>query len=40
MPKDKGTIVFFSSNIEHEVTPVTKGTRYALVGWVNGPNLR
>lgn len=40
MPKKKGSIIFFSSNIEHEVKPVTKGTRYSLVGWVNGPNLR
>lgn len=40
MPKERGTIVFFSSNIEHEVTPVKKGTRYALVSWVQGPNLR
>jgi len=40
MTRNKGDIIFFSSNIEHEVTPVTKGTRYSLVGWVNGPNLR
>ena len=37
--KDKGTIVFFPSHIMHEVTPVTKGTRYSLVSWVRGPNL-
>jgi PKHD-type hydroxylase len=40
MSRNKGDIIFFSSDIEHEVTPVTKGTRYSLVGWVNGPNLR
>lgn len=40
MSRNKGDIIFFSSNIEHEVTPVTKGTRYSLVGWINGPNLR
>lgn len=40
MSKTKGSIIFFSSNIEHEVKPVTKGKRYSLVGWVNGPNLR
>lgn len=39
-PKTKGTIVFFQSNILHEVKPVKKGTRYALVSWVQGPNLR
>ena len=39
-PKAKGTIVFFQSNILHEVKPVKKGSRYALVSWVQGPNLR
>lgn len=39
-PKTKGTIIFFQSNIFHEVKPVKKGTRHALVSWVQGPNLR
>ena len=39
-PKTKGTIVFFQSNILHEVKPIKKGTRHALVSWVQGPNLR
>lgn len=39
-PKEKGTIIFFESDIMHEVKPVKKGTRYALVSWVQGPNLR
>ena len=38
--KTKGTIIFFQSNILHEVKPVKKGTRYSLVSWVQGPNLR
>jgi len=38
-PKSKGTIVFFESDILHEVTPVTKGVRHSLVSWVRGPNL-
>lgn len=37
--KNKGSITFFPSDILHEVTPVTKGTRYSLVSWVQGPNL-
>ena len=37
--KKKGSITFFPSNIFHEVTPVTKGNRYSLVGWVSGPNI-
>lgn len=40
LPKEQGTIIFFSSDLEHEVTPVIKGTRYSLVSWINGPNLR
>ena len=36
----KGTIIFFPSYVLHEVTPVTKGTRKALVGWVMGPNFK
>jgi PKHD-type hydroxylase len=39
-PKTKGTIIFFESNIQHEVKPVKKGIRHALVSWVQGPNLR
>ncbi len=39
-PKSKGTIIFFESDISHEVTPVTKGVRHSLVSWVRGPNLR
>lgn len=35
-----GTINFFPSWTLHEVTPVTKGTRYSLVGWVSGPRFR
>jgi PKHD-type hydroxylase len=38
--RKKGTIVFFPSYILHEVTPVTKGTRRALVGWVTGPSFK
>lgn len=38
--KNFGKIIFFPSHTLHEVTPVTKGTRYTLVGWVHGPKLR
>lgn len=37
--KDKGTIILFPSHVLHEVTPVTKGIRYSLVSWVQGPNI-
>jgi PKHD-type hydroxylase len=32
-----GSISFFPSYTIHEVTPVTVGTRYSLVGWACGP---
>jgi PKHD-type hydroxylase len=37
--KDKGTLIFFPSFTLHEVTPVTRGTRKSLVGWVHGPKF-
>lgn len=40
MRKDRGFISVFPSYTLHEVTPVTKGTRYSLVCWVSGPPFR
>jgi len=37
--KTKGTIALFDADLLHEVEPVTKGTRKALVGWFVGPNV-
>jgi len=33
----KGSIVFFPSNFmyPHKIEPITKGTRYSLVGWIH-----
>ncbi|TAD89071.1 MAG: 2OG-Fe(II) oxygenase [Alphaproteobacteria bacterium] len=39
-PRQQGTIVFFPSYNVHRVTPVTKGVRHSLVGWIHGPPLR
>lgn len=39
-PKEKGTIIFFQSDILHEVIPVKRGVRHSLVSWIQGPNLR
>lgn len=36
---NKNDIVFFPSFTPHRVTPVTKGKRISLVGWVVGPNF-
>ena len=38
--KQKGTIITFPSFIIHRVLPVTKGTRYSLVVWHTGPQLK
>jgi PKHD-type hydroxylase len=38
--KQIGLISVFPSYTLHEVTPVTRGTRYSLVGWVCGKPFR
>ena len=38
--KQKGTVIVFPSFLYHKVMPVTRGTRYSLVGWYEGPNWR
>jgi PKHD-type hydroxylase len=35
-----GSLIVFPSFMDHRVTPVTKGTRYSLVGWFLGPPFR
>lgn len=36
MEKQQGYALLFPSYTLHEVTPVTKGTRYSLVSWITG----
>lgn len=36
----QGSILIFPSFIKHRVTPVTKGKRYSLVAWYEGPPFR
>lgn len=38
--KNRGSVLTFPSYLEHQVTPVTKGKRYSLVTWVEGPRWR
>ena len=38
--KNAGSIIVFPSFIEHQVLPVTKGTRYSLVAWFVGPPFK
>ena len=35
-----GHVCIFPSWIPHQVKPVTSGTRYSLVGWMNGPEFK
>jgi PKHD-type hydroxylase len=39
-PTEQGKVIVFPSYMLHEVTPVTKGTRYSLVCWVTGTPFR
>lgn len=40
MDRAQGSISFFPSYVTHRVTPITKGTRYSLVGWIAGENFK
>jgi len=40
MKKEQGTLILFPSFTLHEVTPVTKGERNSLVGWVTGKQFK
>lgn len=40
LTRRKGTVVLFPSWVQHEVMPVTSGTRKVLVGWISGPRWR
>ena len=39
LSRDRGSISFFPSYTIHEVTPVSRGLRYSLVGWATGPSF-
>ena len=38
--RPQGSIIVFPSHVHHQVTPVTKGTRYSLVLWCLGKPFR
>jgi PKHD-type hydroxylase len=38
--KEQGTAVFIPSFITHAALPVTKGTRYSIAAWFDGPKWR
>jgi PKHD-type hydroxylase len=39
-PRERGTLIAFPSCVLHRVTPITAGTRKALVIWAAGPPFR
>lgn len=39
-PREKGTIIIFPSFMMHRITPISKGVRQSIVGWVSGPPYR
>jgi PKHD-type hydroxylase len=38
--KTQGTTIFFPSFLDHQANSVTKGTRYSLACWFDGPKWR
>lgn len=36
----QGSVIFFPAFTIHEVLPITKGTRHALVMWITGPSFK
>ena len=38
--RNQGPLVVFPSVSLHEVTPVFRGVRHTVVGWIHGPTLR
>lgn len=39
-PKNRGVAIAFPSYMMHRVSPITSGTRKAIVAWVTGPNFK
>lgn len=40
MRLNKNEVILFLADTPHQVTPVTSGVRYSLVGWTQGPAYR
>jgi|TARA_B100001741_G_C16404187_1_gene528419 PKHD-type hydroxylase len=40
IPLTAGSMAIFPAWVVHRVKPVTSGTRYSLVAWMNGPQFR
>lgn len=40
LPKTLGTVIIFPSNYLHQVSKITRGSRYSLIGHVWGPEFK
>lgn len=40
LARGRGTLIVFPSLLTHRVSPVLRGVRQALVGWLHGPHFR
>jgi PKHD-type hydroxylase len=38
--RQQGSIIYFPSMLRHRANPVTKGTRYSIAAWFEGPKWR
>ena len=38
--KTQGTFIYFPSFFRHRAHPVTRGTRYSIAAWFEGPKWR
>lgn len=38
--RDQGSLIFFPSFLRHRANPVTRGTRYSITAWFEGPKWR
>ena len=38
--RSKGCLLVFPSFLSHRVTPITKGTRYSIITWMEGDTFR
>jgi PKHD-type hydroxylase len=40
LQRQKGFMIVFPPYLVHRVTPITKGVRHVIVGWIHGPSFR
>lgn len=40
LQRQQGSIILFPSYLTHRVSPITRGTRHVIVGWIYGPYFK